>query len=151
MQLGEPLLPIVAEISVEAPIEKVWEALTGAATVPLWLGAIDYKPEIGTTFFLQQDPEKRAKHDTEDATWCDVLLLQKPHKFDFSWYVPGTEATNVQISVFSEGPARSFVRLIHDGWDDFERDAIEEFYNALAEGWKTDVLPSLKQVAEARP
>lgn len=98
--MGEPLLPIVAEIGIDKPIDKVWDVLTGAATVPLWLGAMDYQPELGTTFFMQQDPEKQATHDTDGATWCDVVLLQKPHKFDFSWYVPGTEATMVQISLF---------------------------------------------------
>ena len=148
--MGEPLLPIVAEIGIDASIDKVWDVLVGAATVPLWLGAMDYKPELGTTFFMQQDPEKRAKHDTDGATWCDVVLLQKPHKFDFTWYVPGTEATMLQISLFSEGPNRTFVRLIHDGWDDFEREAIEDFYEALGEGWKNDVLPSLKRIAEAK-
>jgi len=147
--LGEPLLPIVAEIGIDKPIDKVWDVLTGAATVPLWLGAMDYQPEIGTTFFMQQDPEKQATHDTDGATWCDVVLLQKPHKVDFSWYVPGTEATMVHVSLFSEGDNRTFARLLHDGWDDFERDAIEDFYNALADGWADDVLPNLKRVAEA--
>ena len=147
--MGEPLLPIVAEIAIDKPIDKVWDVLTGAATVPLWLGAMDYRAELGTTFFMQQDPEKQATHDTDGATWCDVVLLQKPHKFDFSWYVPGTEATMVQISLFSEGDNRTFVRLLHDGWDDFERDAIADFYNALGDGWRDDVLPNLKRVAEA--
>ena len=147
--MGEPLLPIVAEIGIDKPIDKVWEVLTGEATVPQWLGAMDYRAEIGTTFFMQQDPEKQASHDTDGATWCDVVLLQKPHKFDFSWYVPGTEATMVAISLFPEGENRTFARLIHDGWDDFEREAIEEFYNALADGWRNDVLPNLKRVAEA--
>lgn len=146
--MGEPLLPIVAEIGIDKPIDKVWDVLTGAATVPLWLGAMDYQPEVGTTFFMQQDPEKRAAHDTDAATWCDVVLLQKPDKFEFSWYVPGTEATMVQISLDADGDNSTFVRLLHDGWDDFERDAIEEFYNALADGWANDVLPNLKRVAE---
>jgi uncharacterized protein YndB with AHSA1/START domain len=149
--VGEPLLPIIAEIAIARPIDKVWEVLTGETTVPQWLGALDYKAEIGTTFFMQQDPEKKAAGDTEGSTWCDVALLQKPNKFNFSWYVPGTEATMVQISLFSEGAANSFVRLMHDGWDDFERDAIEEFYNQLAAGWQNDVLPNLKKLAESTP
>lgn len=148
--MGEPLLPIVAEIAIDAPIEKVWDVLTGPASVPRWLGAFDYKAEVGSTFFIQEDPDKQAKGDTDGATWCDVVLLQKPNKFDFSWYVPGTEATMVQISLFSEGPNRTFVRLMHDGWDDFEREAIEDFYEALAADWKNDVLPALKRVAEAK-
>jgi uncharacterized protein YndB with AHSA1/START domain len=149
--MGEPLLPIIAETSIAAPIERVWAVLVGESTVPQWLGAMDYKPEVGSTFFMQQDPERKARRDTEDATWCDVLALQKPHKFEFSWYLPGTPQTMVHISLFSEGPARSFVRLMHDGWDDFEREAIEDFYDELARGWADDVLPALKRLAEATP
>lgn len=149
--MGEPLLPIIAETRIAAPIERVWSVLTGERTVPQWLGALDYKAEVGSTFFMQQDPAKRAARDTDGATWCDVALLQKPHKFDFSWYVPGTPQTMVQISVFSEGAEISFVRLMHDGWDDFEREAIEDFYNGLAAGWRDDVLPGLKRLVESTP
>jgi uncharacterized protein YndB with AHSA1/START domain len=147
--MGEPLLPIVAEVSVAAPLEQVWLVLVGAKTVPQWLGALDYRPEVGTTFFMQPDPEKKARHDTEGATWCDVLVMQKPHRFNFSWYVPGTPQTMVQISLFSEGARSTAVRLIHDGWDDFEREAIEDFYDGLAAGWQNDVLPALKRLAES--
>lgn len=147
--MGEPLLPIIAEISVDAPIERTWEVLVGEATLPQWLGALDYRAEVGTTFFMQQDAARRAAHDTDGATWCDVLLIQPPNKFNFSWYVPGTPQTLVQISLFSEGPRKTFIRLMHDGWDDFEREAVEGFYEQLARGWKHHVLPGIKRMAEA--
>lgn len=147
--MGEPLLPIIAEISIAAPVERVWDVLVGESTVPQWLGAMDYKPQVGTTFFMQQDPDKKAKRDTEGSTWCDVLVLQKPLRFEFSWYLPGTPETMVHINLFAEGTNRSFVRLMHDGWDDFEREAIEDFYEQLARGWAEDVLPSLKRLAES--
>ena len=130
--MGEPLLPIIAEITIERPIDKVWDVLVGEATLPQWLGALDYKPVVGSTFFMQQDPERQAAHDTDGATWCDVALMQKPHKFNFSWYLPGTPETFVQISLFSEGERKTFVRLMHDGWDEFEREAMEGFYEQLA-------------------
>jgi uncharacterized protein YndB with AHSA1/START domain len=147
--MGEPLLPIVAEVSIAASVEQVWLVLAGAATVPQWLGAIDYRPEVGTTFFIQQDPEKRVRRDTEGAIWCDVLVLQKPHRFNFSWYVPGTPQTMVQIGLFSEAPESTAVRLLHDGWDDFEREAIEDFYDAIAAAWRNDALPALRRLAES--
>ncbi|HEX4298346.1 MAG TPA: SRPBCC domain-containing protein [Devosia sp.] len=147
--MSEPLLPIVAEISIAAPMDKVWQVATGEATVAGWLGAIDYKAAVGTTFFMQQDPARRAARDTEGATWCDVLLLEEPTKFAFSWYLPGTPKTMVQLDLSPDGPDRTFVRVIHDGWDDFEREAMEEFYEALARGWQDDVLPRLKKLAES--
>ena len=147
--MGEPLLPIVAEVDVAAPIERVWDVLVGETTLPQWLGAMDYRAQVGTTFFMQQDPDKKASNDTEGSTWCDIQTMEKPEQFDFSWYVPGTPETAVHISLSDDGPGKTFVRLIHDGWDDFDREAIEGFYDQLAEGWRSAVLPNLKRLAEA--
>ena len=35
-KVGEPLLPIIAEVVIAAPIDKVWDVLTGESTVPEW-------------------------------------------------------------------------------------------------------------------
>ena len=147
--MGEPLLPIVAEAEISAPIDRVWDVLVGEKTLPQWLGAMDYRAEVGTTFFMQQDPEKKAKGDTDGSTWCEIQAMEKSERFQFSWYIPGTQETTVHISLADDGPGKTFVRLIHDGWDDFEREAIEDFYERLAEGWRSAVLPNLKRLAEA--
>ncbi len=70
--------------------------------------------------------------------------MQKPHKFNFSWYVPGTPETFVQISLFSEGPEQSFVRLMHDGWDDSSARP-SRVLRAAGGGLENDVLPALKR------
>ena len=36
-----PLLPIIAEVSIDAPLEHVWGVLTSEATVRHWLGCMD--------------------------------------------------------------------------------------------------------------
>jgi uncharacterized protein YndB with AHSA1/START domain len=146
--MGEPLLPIVAEITVDRPIERVWDVLVGAATLPKWLGAMDYHPKVGTTFFIQEDPERRAAGDTGGATHCDIKLMQPPHRFNFTWYVPGSPETLVQFGLDTEAASGTMVRLMHDGWDDFEREAIGDFYDQLARGWQNTVLPALKRMAE---
>ncbi len=146
--MSDTLLPIVAEIGIDAPIAHVWEVLTSEATVPDWLGCIGYRREVGTTFFMQQDAALRAKGDPTGATHCDVVLLEAPHKFNFTWYVPGTPKTLVQISLFSEGPSRTFVRLLHDGWAQFPPEMVKPFHAQLKSGWSGGVLPGLKRLAE---
>lgn len=144
-----PLLPIIAEIAIDAPILHVWEIMTSEATVPVWLGCMNYRREVGATFHMQPDAARRAAGDTTGATFCDVELLQKPHKFNFSWYVPGMPKTSVQISLLSEGQTRTFVRLLHDGWSQFPAEMAKSFHDALSGGWRSDVLPNLKKAAEA--
>lgn len=102
--VGDVLLPIIAEIQIEAPLDRVWETMTSTATVPRWLGCLNYAGREGTPFYMQPDRTKFAAGDTTGATHCDVVLLRPPHKFDFTWQVPGTPATLVEISLFSEGP-----------------------------------------------
>jgi uncharacterized protein YndB with AHSA1/START domain len=145
------LLPIVAEIAISAPIDHVWDVLTAEASVPLWLGCMNYRASLGSTFHMQPDGAKREAGDTSGATHCDIVLLQQPNKFNFSWYVPGTPQTLVQISLFSEGPEQSFVRLLHFGCDQFPAAAVQGFYDQLKIAWGQAVLPNLKRVAEQKP
>jgi uncharacterized protein YndB with AHSA1/START domain len=146
--VGEALRPLIAEIQVNVPLAKLWEVATSEATVPGWLGCMNYRKSVGTTFYMQPDAAKRGAGDTSGATHCEVVLLKEPHKFDFTWFVPGTPATLVEISLFSEGPDKSFVRLVHSGWDQFPADAVQAFHTQLAVGWTQGVLPNLKRLAQ---
>lgn len=143
-----PLVPIVTETTIKAPIAQVWEVLTGEATVPHWLGCMDYERRVGATFFMQQDPELRAKRDTTGATHCTISLLDRPNKFVFSWFQPGTPETVVEFHLFEDGKDATLVRLIHDGWDQFPADAIRPFYDQLKADWRGSLLPSLKRATQ---
>ena len=143
-----PLVAIVAETAIDASAARVWDVLTSAKTVPQWLGAMDYTPVVGATFFMQQDPELKARGDTSGATHCTIRLMDAPSKFVFSWFEPGTPETTVEFHVFAEGEGRTTVRLIHDGWDQFPADAVRPFYDQLSQGWRANGLPGLKRLAE---
>jgi uncharacterized protein YndB with AHSA1/START domain len=142
------LRPIVAEIGVDAPLDRLWQFMTSEGTAPNWLGCMNYHAAVGATFHMQPDAAKRQAGDPSGATHCDIITLKPPHKFDFSWYMPGTPQTMVEISLFSEGNSRSFVRLVHSGWEQFPADAMRAIHEQLAIGWRDGVLPSLKRGAE---
>ena len=77
-------------------------------------------------------------------------IIQRSDDGGKTWFQPGTPETNVQISLFSEGPHRTFVRLMHDGWDQFPHDAVKPFYDQLMSGWKSSVLPGLRRLAQSK-
>lgn len=143
-----PLVAIVAETSINAGAAHVWQVLTSKPTVPQWLGCMDYEPTVGATFFMQQDPELKAKRHTDGATHCTIQLMDRPNKFVFSWFQPGTPETIVEFHVFADGEAKTTVRLIHDGWDQFDPDSVKPFYDQLSHGWRHNVLPALKRAAQ---
>lgn len=147
--MTEALVPIVAEITIDAPIEHVWEVLTSDATVPQWLGSADYRRIVGTTFQMSQDGQ-RVTGAGDEAIRCDLITLQPPHKFSFTWYVPGAPKTLVQISLFSEGAGRTYVRLVHEGWEQFPPEEVRPLYDRLAGAWRQSALPKLRNIAQPR-
>lgn len=144
----DKLEPIVGEILIEAPLLHVWEVMTAEASVKDWLGCINYRREVGATFHMQQDAGRRARGETEGATFCDVAVLEPPHRFEFTWYVPGTPKTLVRISLVEQGAGRTLVRLVHEGWEQFPAAMVKPFHDQLKSGWSGGVLPSLKRAAE---
>jgi len=74
--------------------------------------------------------------------------LEEPRRFAFSWYLPGTPATRVDITLAASGPGTE-VTLEHSGWDQFDPAVIGEIRSALEGGWRSAVLPNLKRVVEA--
>ena len=143
-----PLPDIIARISINAPMDHVWETLTSEMTVPQWLGCLGYRREVGVTFYMQQDSAKREQGDTTGATHCEVVLLERPGRFHFTWFVPGTPETMVEITLSPAGPGDTEVTLLHRGWDQFPADMVKPFHDQLKSGWTSGVLPALRAVAE---
>jgi uncharacterized protein YndB with AHSA1/START domain len=110
---------------------------------------MDYAPEIGRIFYMQQDRAKAAAGDTSGATHCELLKLDPPREMLFSWYFPDFPKTHVSIRL-SPTPTGTRADLVHSGWDQFDDDQIRAIRDGLAGGWKSFVLPQLKRVAEER-
>jgi uncharacterized protein YndB with AHSA1/START domain len=146
-----PLPDIIATIGIEAPIAHVWETLTSGATVPQWLGCIGYRRDVGVTFYMQQDMARRERGDTTGATNCTIKRLDPPHRFDFTWFVPGTPETLVEITLSPVGTDRTRVEMRHIGWDQFPAEMVKPFHDQLKSGWSSGVLPALKSAAERTP
>ncbi len=144
----DKLPPIREAIIIDAGIDKVWRTMTSAQTVPRWLGCLGYEARLGAIFFMQQDQAKAAVGDVIGATHCEILALDAPTHFRFSWFVPDFPATFISIRLEALSPARTQVLFEHEGWDQFPPDMIRPIYDALSGGWKSFVLPGLKREAE---
>lgn len=141
-------LNVEARITIAAPPERVWRFLTSDEHVPQWLGCMRYRKGIGNVFYMQQDEAKRKADDISGATHCEILELNEPYEFVFSWYLPETPATTVRIHLEASDDGTE-VALIHDGWDQFDAQAVRQIRDALANGWTSFVLPNLKRKVES--
>jgi uncharacterized protein YndB with AHSA1/START domain len=138
---------ISQSIEIDAPVERVWAAMTAEGLVEQWLGCMGYKAECGHVFYMQQDPARRAAGDTSGATHCELLRLDPPREMLFSWYYPDLPKTHVSIRLAAT-PGGTRVDLVHSGWDQYDEAQIRGIRDALEGGWKSFVLPQLKRVAE---
>jgi len=147
-QATTPLPDIVESIDVEAPIEKVWRALSNPDSVSQWFGCLQFEAKIGHVFYMQPDEAKRDTGDIDGATHCEVLALEPNDRLEFSWYMPGMPKTIVTLKLAAANDQQTTVHLTHVGWDQFPRAEVEEFWRKLKGGWQSFVLPNLKSFAE---
>jgi uncharacterized protein YndB with AHSA1/START domain len=141
--------PIVSEIVMDVGIDRAWAVLTEPTDVVRWLGCMNYTGEPGSLFYMQQDGARRASGDITGATHRRILAKEKPAVFRFSWFVPGTPETEVEIRLTSRAPKQTNVTLTHSGWDKFNAADVRPFWEALSQGWASHVLPGLKATAES--
>jgi len=143
--LTDDPLSIEHSVRIDAPPDRVWVFLTEPRFVAQWLGCMRYEKSVGHVFYMQQDADKRANDDIEGATHCEILALEEPDQFKFSWYLPGTPATEVEI-LLEAVEDQTEVTLKHTGWNQFDASAIRDIRDALAGGWKSFVLPGLRNL-----
>lgn len=146
--MTERLRNIETSIEINASREHVWKVLTEPEYVTQWLGCMRYQNTLGHVFYMQQDGLKRQADDVSGATHCRIDTLNESEVFAFSWYMPGTPETRVEIRLTATAPKLTSVTLIHSGWDQFEPEQIRAIRDMLAGGWSSFVLPQLKLAAE---
>jgi uncharacterized protein YndB with AHSA1/START domain len=147
--MADGLAPILDCVEIARPIEAVWRVLTDEASVPNWLGCMRYKRAIGHVFYMQPDRAKAAGDDITGATHCEILALDAPRLFKFSWFFPDFPPTFVSFRLEGAGANSTRVHFEHDGWDKFPAEQIKPIRDMLDGGWKSSVLPNLKRAAQA--
>jgi uncharacterized protein YndB with AHSA1/START domain len=134
--------PIKHSITVNASIERVWQALTTPEQMAIWVGAIGFKPAIGAKFEFHAPPTE----GWNGITYSEVTVLEEPTRLAFTWSVPNFPATLVTITLRALGD-QTEVTLEHTGWDQFPPE-IGPVRDQLEQGWRIYVLPNLARLVE---
>ena len=123
--------PIIVERTLNAPINKVWEAISDKETMKKWYFDFqEYKPEVGCEFyFVAGDDTRQFKH------LCKLIELQEGCKISYSWRYEGyTGNSSVTFELFAEGEKTKLV-LTHSGLESFPADAPELGRKNFEGGW----------------
>lgn len=117
--MGDPLPPLVVELTVAASPEDAFDSWTEEATRWWPKGhtvsgdpvAIVVEPRVGGRIF------ERAGDGTE-VDWGEVISWERPHRFAFHWHLffARAEATQVELT-FRPVAGGTCVRLEQRGWE----------------------------------
>lgn len=101
----EQTLPEIRQTLVlNAPIQKVWDAVATADGIAAWFMPNDFQPVEGHEFHLNAGPFGMSP--------CKVTELDPPNRLSFRW---GAEWT-ITFSLVEQGDKTEFT-LTHGGWD----------------------------------
>lgn len=125
-EMEQHLLPdIVRTIIIEAPIEKVWEAISTSESLAEWLMPNDFEPLIGHEFTFRSEP----KNGWDGIVYCKVTELEAPYRLGFTW--SGNNMEQYVSFSLEELENKTKFTLVHSGWK-VEHAMIREI---MYEGW----------------
>lgn len=137
--------PFVIERTLNAPVEKVWTAITDKDKMKQWYFDIpDFKPEVGFEFrFIGQD------HDCKEYLHiCKITEVIPNKKLVHSWRYEGYEGNSfVTWELFEEGDMTK-VKLTHEGLETFPANIKAFAKENFAEGWTEIVGTLLREFTE---
>lgn len=100
----QALLDIRKTVVINAPVEKVWEAVATADGIAGWFMPNTFKPVLGQEFVIHAGPFGDSP--------CQVTHLEPPHVVGFDW----DHDWHLEIRLVDRG-GNTELTLIHSGWD----------------------------------
>ena len=136
--------PFVIERSYNAPIEKVWNAITDKSQMKQWYFDLDdFKPEVGFEFKFDGGSDDKVYHHL-----CKIVEVVPHKKLKYSWSYEGFEGMSyVTFELFTEGITTK-VRLTHEGLETFPQNNRDFARESFTQGWTFILGTSLKKFLE---
>lgn len=140
--------PFVMERTYDAPISKVWKALTDKDEMKQWyFDLAEFKPETGFEFQFYGEGHKGEKY----LHLCKISEVVPGKKLTYSWRYDGYEGNSyVTFELFEEGD-KTRLKLTHEGLETFPQNNPDFAKESFAEGWTHIIGVSLPGFVETKP
>jgi uncharacterized protein YndB with AHSA1/START domain len=135
---------IIMERTLDAPVPKVWKALTNVDQMREWYFDLkEFKPEIGFEFEFVVEHEGNTYHHL-----CKVTEVIPQRKIAYTWRYKGEPGNSlVTFELFPEGN-KTRLKLTHTGIETFPKTPAYARKNFEA-GWNAIIGSELKQFVES--
>jgi uncharacterized protein YndB with AHSA1/START domain len=137
--------PFVIERTFNAPVSKVWKAITDKEEMKQWyFDLAEFKPEVGFEFRFNGQGKKEENY----LHICKITEVVPEKKLTHSWRYDGYEGNSfVTFELTPEGN-KTKVKLTHSGLETFPIDHPDFAKENFVEGWTQIVGTSLKEFVE---
>lgn len=126
----------------DAPVEKVWKAITDKDQMRQWYFDLpEFRAEVGFEFQFTGGPSE----DRQYLHLCKITGVVVGKKLTYSWRYAGYEGVSfVTFSLTAKGN-KTLLKLTHRGLETFPASNPDLAARNFAEGWKAIIGVSLKQ------
>ena len=140
--------PVLVERVFDAPIKKVWQAITDKDQMKTWYFILDeFKPELGFQFTFSGKGQKGEEY----LHLCTITDILEPSRLQYSWrYKNHPGYSLVTFKLFEIGNQTRLV-LSHHGLETFPQDKPDFARNSFNAGWNEIINISLKGFLEKTP
>ncbi|GHM99083.1 hypothetical protein WSM22_05730 [Cytophagales bacterium WSM2-2] len=132
--------PLVVERLFNAPVEKVWSAITDKKQMKIWyFDLAEFKAEVGFEFQFKGGPDDRVY-----LHLCQVTEVIPFKKLTYSWRYDGYEGNSFVTFELSAQGNKTRLKLTHDGLETFPASPSDFARANFEEGWNYIVNTSLR-------
>ncbi len=136
----KPLPEIRKQVIINAPIEKVWNAIATSEGLALWWMENTFKPILGYEFILKAGPFGDSP--------CKVTEINAPNKLSFDW--DKDWHLTFELTEITNGSCR--LNFTHSGWDECKSTKFgqkhTEIRTVMDKGWEENIKEKLPKKLE---
>jgi len=138
--------PFVIERVLNAPPQKVWEALTDNDKMKQWyFNLAEFKPEVGFEFTFNGGSEEKTY-----VHLCKITKVQPGKTLQYSWrYQDYPGDSLVTFELFPEGDGTR-IKLTHEGLETFPQNNKDFARESFTAGWTHIIGTSIKEFVEKK-
>ena len=136
--------PLIVERTLDAPVSRVWEALTNNEKMKQWYFQLEkFEARVGFEFeFSGGDDKVQYRH------LCRITAVETEKKLSYTWTYPDYEGhSEVSFELFPDGD-RTLVRITHTGVESFPQNNPNFAPSSFNAGWNHILGTSLKNFVE---
>jgi uncharacterized protein YndB with AHSA1/START domain len=132
--------PIIVELLLNAPVQKVWKALTNRDEMKIWYFDLkEFKPEKGFRFSFTggPSPEKQYLH------LCEITEVIPEKKLSHTWRYDGYPGISFLTFELTPQGNKTLLKLTHKDLGTFPQDNPDFARKNFVEGWNSIINDAL--------